>query len=169
VTSFEAAPSATGPCAVTAEAQFEDAVPLIAKTDVLWVSGRDFGSRPHLPLPKGVLERARASLPEALAESCKQPSSSTSRGSESGTFVNLVCSAPTGETSTLVLLPSKGPAQILLSDGGDEGRLTLVDVLDPARKSGHALLLSREVDGGRRMELWETEGRELKRVQSWGF
>ena len=167
--SFESAPSPTGPCAVTAEAEFDSAVPLVASTDALWVTGQDLGSQPHLALPRGSLERARQALPEPLAQACQRATSTTARAAESGTYVNLVCALEGGEISTLVLLPKRGAGQIVLTDRGESGRLSLVDVLDPARSKSNTLLFAREVEGGRRLELWESDGRELKRLEAWAF
>ncbi|MBI5546018.1 MAG: hypothetical protein HY901_19170 [Deltaproteobacteria bacterium] len=165
---LESGASPTGPCAVTAEARFEGAVPLVSRSDVLWATTRDFGSQPQRSLPRGVADLARGALPSPLIDSCMRPVAQTARAVEGGTFVNLVC--PTGEgseISTLVFLPRKGAKRVVFSDSGEQGPLRLVDVLTSPDKSRNTLVLAREVEGGRRIELWESDGHTVRRVDAW--
>ncbi|HEY3445651.1 MAG TPA: hypothetical protein VGK67_04760 [Myxococcales bacterium] len=160
---FESAASPTSPCAVTAEARFDGYVPLTTRSDVLWATTRDLGSRPLRPLPRAVAERARVALADPSA--CVSPSAAIARAVEDGTFVSLSC----GGTSSLVYVPAKGEPRRVPVDSQDGGAVTLLEVVERAQGGGNTLFLARDVEGGQRVEAWESDGRAARRIDAWIF
>lgn len=160
---FESAASPTAPCAVVAEARFDGFVPLTAKSEVLWATTRDLGSQPQRPLPRAVAERARLALPAPAG--CAAPAAAIARAVSAGTFVGLDCGGTTG----LVFVPEKGEARLVGTDAGDGGKALLLEAVDLPRSATSTLFLSREVEGGQRVEIWESDGRGARRVDAWIF
>jgi len=139
---------------------------LVGPSDLLWASSRDLGSRARPGTPKGVVEKARAALPSALADSCMRPIASVVRPTGSTTFVNLVCEAPEGPLSLLLAVPRAGAARLVLADIGEEGRLSLLEVLEG--RDSQTLALARELPGGKRtVELWSAQGTTANRLATW--
>ncbi len=159
-------PSAAGPCAVVAEADFDAAVPLTASTELLWASERDWGSRPRAGVAAKSVERARASLPEALAQACARPLASLSRATRGATYVNLVCPAESGELSLLLAVPPSGRARLLLADDGEEGRLSLLEAIETVAGTA-TLALARDTGGARRLELWSSDAQTAGALPTW--
>ncbi len=151
IESLESAPSASGPCAVSARAHFDDPLPLLAPGDVLWASTLKSESEPRGPLVPSAVDRALQALPPHLEPCFKAPSAAVARGTEGGTYVGLVGEADGGAISALMLVPRDGPARLVALE---PGRVLLLDVLDPRGRRGHTLAVTREVEGGRRTELW---------------
>ncbi|MGC4113900.1 MAG: hypothetical protein QM765_04440 [Myxococcales bacterium] len=163
VSRFESAGSPTAPCAVVAEARFDGFVPLTTSSDVLWATTRDLGSRPLRPPPRGAAEKAWLALPTPT--SCPVPSAAAARATEDGAFVSLTC----GAGSSLVFVPSQGEPRLVAVESQDGSVVTLLEVVEPARRGASTLFLARQVEGGRRVEAWESDGRTARRVDAWAF
>ena len=160
---FESTGSPTAPCAVTAEAHFEDFIPIIAKSEILWATTRDLGSQPRKPSPLGTIERARLALPNH--SSCAAPSAAVARPVASGSFVDLTCP---DRAPSLLFVPKAGEPRIVDIDSPD-GAATLLEALDTALPGQTTLFLAREVEGGRRIEVWESDGLGARRVDAWAY
>lgn len=159
-------PSAAGPCAVVAEAEFDAAVPLTASTELLWASERDWGSRPRAGVTPKSVERARSGLPEELAQACARPLASLSRATRGATFVNLVCPVDSGTLSILLAVPATGRPRLLLADTGEEGRLSLLEAIETSPGSA-TLALARDTGGVRTLELWSSDAQTAGPLPTW--
>lgn len=151
IEAIESAPAPAGPCAVSARARFDAPLPLLAPGDVLWASTVKAESEARRPLVASAIARAQQAIPSHLAPCFKAFSAAIARGTEGGTYVGLVGEVDGGAVSALALVPKEGPARIVALEAG---RIFLLDVLDPRARRGHTLAVAREVEEGRRTELW---------------
>jgi len=152
-----------GPCAVIAETEFSAPIPLSSSNDVLWASTRQQDSTPRRPVPPGAAELARRALPEPLASACVERTVEITRATRAGTYVQLSCPVEGKPVLAVVYLPADGAAQVLLNQVSEGAPLRLLEVLNPLDHKDHILVFAREVEQGRRYELWAMEEGTLKR------
>lgn len=152
------------PCAVAVSAAFDRPLPILSRGDVLWATNRPAGSSPREPVRPEVVERARAALPERLNQACLAQKSVARRGTKRGTYVGFSCPLDGAVSSALVFVPKSGQSEtaprLVLTEPGDYGTLSLVEVLDPRSETGHRLVMLREWEeiGLRRLEIWDDGG-----------
>lgn len=165
IEALESVAAAAGPCAVAARARFDEPLPLPAPGDVLWASTAREESAARRPLVPSAVARAQRALPAHLSPCFTAPATVAARGTEGGTYVGLVGEADGGPISALLLVPRQGPARLVALE---PGRVVLLDVLDPQGRRGHTLAVAREVEGGRRTELWRVLESGVERLGAEG-
>ncbi|MFN7133167.1 MAG: hypothetical protein ACK4N5_13900 [Myxococcales bacterium] len=159
VTDVQAWEDAQGRCHLVATAAMEGRLPVLARGDVLWASAARLPSSAWHAPDRNALRAATAALQARVGPGCLREATATLRGSASGTFVGVVC----GEATAIVRVRKKGEPDVVLLSSGSE-RLTLVDVLDPAVKKENLLVLARQGEDGRRLELWQANGARAVRL-----
>ncbi len=162
---LEPVASSFGPCAVGAEATFEQPVPLVSASDVLWVSTNSQASSPRQAPLTNAQEKARRALEAPLAEACLSPTQVSLRGTARGTYVNLVCPSGPGEVSALAFVPRGGPAKVLATESA-ETPAYLVEVLDLKRIGVQRLVMARRLSEGRKLELWSSDGTSARPLEA---
>lgn len=172
ITGVETAADPLLPCAVTVLADFDRPLPILARGDVLWATNRALGSTPREPVRPEVVERARAALPEKLNQACLSQKSVARRGTKRGTYVGFTCPMDSAVSSAVVFVPKSGQPdaapRLVLTEAGDYGTLSLVEVLDPRSEKGHRLVMLREWDEIelRRLEIWDDDGTSARTAAS---
>lgn len=165
------------PCAVEVIAKFDRPLPLIAKGDVLWATNQPHPSSPRESVRQEVAEIARGALPSEMADLCLEQRQVTRRGVKSGTYVGFTCAESVGKNirSALVFVPrptatGTGQPRLVMTEDGNFGELSLVEVLNPKSAKSYRLVLRREWHRPgfelNRLELWEDDGQRAQAASS---
>ncbi len=163
VTDVQVFEDASARCHVVATAVLDTRVPLLGRNDVLWASRTRWPSVTRKAPQRGAAAKAIALTTRQLPPSCAGRQEAIARGSALGAWVSVGCD---GAGAALVRVPKKGEAEVVLLEPPGTGRLTLIDVLDPNRKKENLLVLARESDGSRVLELWSVRGPKAERLAS---